>query len=161
MNTYYTILEVMTILLLIFLLFSLNNERPEDKPEIVTDIDGNIYHTVKIGDQVWMAENLKTTKYRNGDPIPNVTDNEAWGDLNSGAYCCYNNDSSTYKGIYGALYNWFAVTDIRNIVPKGRHVPTDQEWGILIDFLGGKDCWRRNERNRLKPLVKPKLWCHQ
>jgi len=76
----------------------------------VTDIDGNVYKTVTIGTQVWMVENLKTTKYRNGDPIPNVTDIAAWTALTTttGAYCWYNNDATRYKATYGALYNWFA-----------------------------------------------------
>src|SRR5665648_308381 len=81
----------------------------------VSDIDGNVYHTVTIGTQVWMAENLKTTKYRNGNPIPNITSN--WAALTSGAYCWYNNDAATYKANYGALYNWFAVADSRKIAP--------------------------------------------
>ena len=104
----------------------------------VTDIDGNVYRTVKIGTQVWMAENLKTTKYRNGDPIPNVRDNESWKALTTGAYCWYNNDGAN-KASYGGLYNWFAVADIRKIAPKGWHVASDAEWSILTDFLGGTD----------------------
>ena len=102
----------------------------------VTDIDGNLYYTVKIGDQWWMLENLKVTQYRNGDPIPNVTDNGQWGSLSTGAYCNYNNDESKVA-IYGRLYNWFAVNDSRNIAPEGWHVPSDAEWQTLIDYLGG------------------------
>ena len=104
----------------------------------VTDIDGNVYNTVTIGTQVWMVENLKTTKYRNGDPIANVTDNAAWAALATGAYCWYNNDATTYKATYGALYNWYAVADSRNIAPAGWHVPTDAEWTTLTDYLGGE-----------------------
>jgi uncharacterized protein (TIGR02145 family) len=108
-------------------------------PELtVTDIDGNVYHTVTIGTQVWMVENLKTTKYRNGDPIPNVTVNSIWERLTSGAYCWYNNDASTYKATYGALYNWYCAADSRNIAPTGWHVPTDAEWTTLTTFLGGE-----------------------
>ena len=99
----------------------------------VTDIDGNIYHTIKIGTQTWMVENLKTTKYRNGDLIPNVTDN-TWSKLNSGAYCVYNN-SSTNDLMYGKLYNFYAVSDIRNIAPKGWHVPSDAEFTILLNYV--------------------------
>src|SRR5665648_17086 len=102
----------------------------------VSDIDGNVYHTVTIGTQVWMAENLKTTKYRNGNPIPNITSN--WAALTSGAYCWYNNDAATYKANYGALYNWFAVADSRKIAPVGWHVPSDAEWTTLTTFLGGE-----------------------
>ena len=104
----------------------------------VTDIDGNVYKTVTIGTQCWMAENLKTTKYRNGDPIPNVTDNAAWGALYTGAYCWYNNDAATYRADYGALYNWFTVDDSRNLCPTGWHVPTDTEWTTLTTYLGGE-----------------------
>jgi uncharacterized protein (TIGR02145 family) len=103
----------------------------------VTDIDGNIYNTVTIGTQVWMSENLKTTKYRNGDPIPNVTDSANWRSLTAGAYCNYNNDVKN-GDVYGRLYNWYAVNDSRNIVPQGWHVATDAEWAILINYLGGE-----------------------
>ncbi len=104
----------------------------------VTDIDGNIYHKVTIGTQTWLVENLKTTKYRNGDPIENVIENAAWSKLVTGAYCWFNNDAATYKETYGALYNWYAVNDSRNIAPTGWHVPTDAEWATLITFLGGE-----------------------
>jgi len=99
-----------------------------------TDADGNNYPVVQIGSQVWMAENLKTTKYRNGDPIPNVTDATEWGKLSTGAYCNFDNSSSNGT-IYGKLYNWFAVGDSRNIAPTGWHVPTDEEWTILENYL--------------------------
>lgn len=102
----------------------------------VSDIDGNVYHTVTIGTQCWMVENLRTTHYKDGTAIPNVTDNTEWGSLNTGAYCYYNNDVG-YKSLYGALYNWYAVhTD--KLAPAGWHVPTDAEWQILIDYLGGQ-----------------------
>ena len=104
---------------------------------LLTDIDGNVYKTVTIGTQVWMAENLKTSKYRNGDPIPNVTDDATWIALTTGAYCWYNNDAANYKPTYGALYNWYAVADNRNIAPLGWHVATDAEWTTLVTFLGG------------------------
>ena len=103
----------------------------------VSDIDGNVYHYITIGTQVWMFENLKTTKYRNGDPIPNITVDPSWMALTTGAYCCYNNDAATYKTVYGALYNWYAVADSRNIAPVGWHIPSDAEWNVLINFLGG------------------------
>ena len=102
----------------------------------VVDIDGNVYNTVTIGTQVWMAENLKTTKYRNGDQIANVIDNPAWSSLSSGAYCWYNNVTNN-KATYGAMYNWYAVADSRNIAPTGWHVATDAEWTTLTTFLGG------------------------
>ena len=96
----------------------------------VKDIDGNVYHTVTIGTQVWMVENLKVTKYRDGTPIPNKTDATEWGSLTTGAYCDYDNTVSN-STIYGKLYNWYAVNDWRNIAPTGWHVPTDAEWTTL------------------------------
>jgi uncharacterized protein (TIGR02145 family) len=101
----------------------------------VTDIDGNTYQTVKIGDQWWMAENLEVTHYRNGEDVPNVTDNATWAGLTTGAYCEYNNDINNVA-IYGRLYNWYAVADSRNIAPEGWHVPTDAEWKQLEMYLG-------------------------
>ncbi len=101
----------------------------------VTDIDGNEYETVKIGDQWWMAENLKVTHYRNGDPIPHVTDGTEWSNLSSGAYCEHGN-SSDNVATYGLLYNWYAVDDSRNIAPEGWHVPSDAEWKQLEMYLG-------------------------
>jgi uncharacterized protein (TIGR02145 family) len=106
-------------------------------PATFTDFDGNVYHAVVIGTQTWMVENLKTTKYRNGDQIPNVTVNTSWQGLTTGAYCWYNNDAATFKATYGALYNWYSVADSRNIAPTGWHVPTDAEWTTLTDYLGG------------------------
>lgn len=102
----------------------------------VVDIDGNLYHAVAIGTQVWMVENLKTTKYRDGSPIPNVTDSTAWLLTTKGAYCDYNNDT-THSSTYGRLYNWYAVIDTRHIAPEGWHVPTHEEWNTLVQFLGG------------------------
>ena len=102
----------------------------------VTDIDGNVYNIITIGTQVWLVENLKVTHYRNGDSIPNVTDNTQWFSLNSGAYCDYNNDLN-HVSTYGRLYNWYAVNDNRCLAPAGWHVPSDAEWNILINYLGG------------------------
>jgi uncharacterized protein (TIGR02145 family) len=102
----------------------------------VTDFDGNVYHTITIGSQVWMKENLKVTHYRNGDAIQNVSDNSTWEGLTSGAYCNYGN-STTNGNSYGRLYNGFAVSDSRNIAPAGWHVPTQAEWNTLISYLGG------------------------
>jgi uncharacterized protein (TIGR02145 family) len=103
----------------------------------VSDIDGNFYKTVKIGTQLWMAENLKTTKYNDGTAIPNVTDGTAWGGLSTPAYCWYNNDATTYKATYGALYNWYVVKTGK-LCPTGWHVHTDAEWTTLTTFLGGE-----------------------
>jgi uncharacterized protein (TIGR02145 family) len=102
----------------------------------VTDIDGNVYRTVKIGEQWWLAENLKVTHYRNGDAIPNVTDGTEWSGLTTGVYCNYDNNES-FVSTYGRLYNWHAVNDSRNIAPAGWHVSRDEEWQSLVDYLGG------------------------
>lgn len=104
----------------------------------VIDIDGNVYKTVTLGSQVWMAENLKVTHYRNGDVIPNVTDSSEWAGLTTGAYCEYDNDITNVAN-YGRLYNWYAVDDSRGLAPEGWHVPSDAEWQTLVDFLGGDD----------------------
>ena len=101
----------------------------------VTDIEGNVYETVKIGDQVWMAENLKTTKFNDNSEIPNVTENTIWMALTSSAYCWINNDEATYKSLYGALYNWHAV-ESGILCPTGWHVPTDAEFSALEIALG-------------------------
>jgi len=108
----------------------------ENETSVVTDYDGNVYKTIKIGEQVWMAENLRVTHYRNGDSIPIVTDNSQWTNLNSGAYCDYANDPN-YSMTYGRLYNWFAVADARGLAPAGWHVPSDAEWQTLVNYLGG------------------------
>lgn len=102
----------------------------------VTDIDGNAYKTVIIGNQEWMAENLKVEHYRNGDPIPRVQDQRDWSKLITSAWCYYENDA-TNGIIYGNLYNWFVVNDTRGLAPEGWHVPSANEWNILIDYLGG------------------------
>jgi uncharacterized protein (TIGR02145 family) len=104
----------------------------------VTDIDGNVYKTIQIGTQTWMAENLKVTHYRNGTSIPNVTDSVAWYNLTTGAYCNYENNPNI-STTYGKLYNWYAVKDSNNIAPLGWHVPSDNEWTILTDYLGGEN----------------------
>ena len=104
----------------------------------LTYIDGNVYHTVTIGTQVWMLENLKTTKYRDGTNIPNITDNTAWGYLTTGAYSDSDNTPSN-SATYGRLYNWYAVTDAHNICPTGWHIPTDTEWTVLENYLIAND----------------------
>jgi hypothetical protein len=98
----------------------------------VNDIEGNIYKTIQIGTQTWMAENLKTTKYNDGKIIPLGTDIATWVDLTSPAYCWYLHDESTYKNTYGALYNWYA-TNTEKLCPIGWHIPADLDWTTLID----------------------------
>jgi len=111
----------------------------------ISDIDGNVYEILTIGSQVWMAENLKTTKYRNGDPIPNVSDSLIWNHLLTGAYCDYDNNPSN-SIIYGRLYNWYTVDDPRNLCPSGWHSAKASEWSALLTFLG----WDNNTGNKLK-----------
>ena len=100
--------------------------------ETVTDIDGNVYTTVKIGNQIWTVENLRTTKYNDGTPILHVIDDAEWSKLKTGAYCYYMNDDSNMK--YGALYNWFAV-ETEKLAPEGWRVPTYEDWDVLRDYL--------------------------
>ena len=105
--------------------------------EVIIDYDGNTYYPVTIGTQVWLNKNLNTTHYNNGDSIPNITDWIQWGNLGSGAYCNYNNDPAN-SNIYGRLYNWYATSDNRKICPNGWHVPTQTQWYVLLNFLGGE-----------------------
>jgi uncharacterized protein (TIGR02145 family) len=102
----------------------------------VTDIDGNVYKTIKIGTQTWMIENLKVTHYNDGTAVSNITDDNTWKGLSTGAYCNYKNDASIAT-TYGKLYNWYAVTDTKKLAPKGFHIPTDAEWTTLYNYIGG------------------------
>ncbi|MCF8230447.1 MAG: T9SS type A sorting domain-containing protein [Bacteroidales bacterium] len=120
----------------------------------VTDIDGNVYNTVQIGTQCWMKENLKTTTYRNGTAIPNITDDYAWSVLFSGAYAWYDNDIS-WKDSYGALYNWFATVDANGLCPTGWHVPTHDEWTALTDYIGGTSSPHGNELKSCRQVNSP------
>ena len=108
----------------------------------ITDIDGNTYKTVTIGTQTWMGENLNTAKYNDGTVIPNITSNTQWSNLTIGAWSDYNNDAPN-DSKFGKLYNWYAVSSAtngnKNICPTGWHVPTDSEWTILTDYLGGQN----------------------
>jgi uncharacterized protein (TIGR02145 family) len=104
--------------------------------ETVKDCDGNIYHTVTIGTQVWMVENLKTTKYNDCTPIPNIKDATELGKQTTGAYCDYKNEPKN-SAVYGRLYNWYTIANKTGIAPKGWHVPSLDEWNILITYLGG------------------------
>lgn len=106
------------------------------KAQTVMDIDSNVYKTVIIGNQMWIAENLKTTRFSDGSPIENIILDSVWATSKSAAFCYYENDS-TYKNEYGNLYNFYSVIDSRNVCPKGWHVPTLDEWNTLIEFLGG------------------------
>ena len=160
-----------TLLILTFLVYALTfnlctkkqtTEGNVTEPTSVTDVDGNVYSIIKIGNQIWMAENLKVTRYRNGQAIPNVTDNTEWANLTTGAYSNYNNVAKTSTHIadvdtYGRLYNWYAINDSRNIAPAGWRVPSDDDWKELEMFLGmseedaGSSGWRgTDEGGKLK-----------
>ena len=122
-----------------------------------TDADSTVYASVKIGDQWWMAENLRATHYRNGDPVPRITDNAQWAALTTGACSEYDN-AAGHVAAYGRLYNAYAVRDSRGLCPQGWHVPTDEEWKQLEMFLGMSSseankmtAWRgKNEGQLLK-----------
>ena len=158
--------SVKRLLIIIPLLFGCNNNSTKPADYVgVTDIDGNVYETVQIGEQLWITENLKTTHYNNGDEILYPSDgdwrNPLQSDIPEGQYGIYNNDSTNID-IYGNLYNWYSVDDDRGVCPEGFHVPSDEEWTILIDYLGknpgrklksigtieeGDGVWYENSRN--------------
>jgi len=127
-------------MLAIFLMFasSCTEKEPSNtdtdiNSNTVTDIDGNVYNTVKIGNQTWMVENLKTTKYNDGTSIPLVSDSKVWKALSIPGFCFYNNDVAN-KSTYGALYNWYTV-NTGKLAPTGWHVSTDSEWTTLENYL--------------------------
>ena len=122
----------------VILLFTNGCTKTDEKTTAVTDIDGNSYDTVIIGTQVWMVENLKTTKYNDGTSIPLVTADATWANLTTPGYCFYNNDAAANKATYGALYNWYTV-NTGKLCPTGWHVPADAEWTTLTNFLGGEN----------------------
>jgi uncharacterized protein (TIGR02145 family) len=128
----------------------ISNANNTTDPGTVTDASGNTYTAVTIGTQVWMAENLRTTKYRDGSNIPVVTSSTTWANnwnngspLSQPMMCWYNNDQATYTANkFGALYNWYAINPAtngnKNVCPTGWHVPTDAEWTTLTTSLGGE-----------------------
>ena len=127
---------ILMIWLLLIIISGCKKEEEIDNP-FLTDVDGNVYHSITIGNQVWMVENLKTTKYKNGDIIINIAeDGIAWSNLTTGAWCYFNNDSSHNKD-YGKMYNWYAVNNSSGLCPEGWHVPSDSAWTELTSFLGG------------------------
>jgi uncharacterized protein (TIGR02145 family) len=126
------IFQIFTVILLAISFVMLNGCGKER----VVDADGNKYGTIRIGEHLWMEENLKTTRFNDGTPIEMVTGYEEWAELESPAYCWYNNDS-THRDTYGALYNWYAV-ETGKLCPEGWHVPTHNEWSSMVpSYIGG------------------------
>ncbi|CAN5269430.1 fibrobacter succinogenes major paralogous domain-containing protein [soil metagenome] len=129
-------------LALLIFIFSCEKETPAPAKippfvytDSISDYEGHYYHTVSIGTQIWMAENLKTNHYQNGDQITNLFSSADWSSFAVPGFCMYNNDFDA-KEIYGNLYNFRAANDIRNICPVGWHIPTMTEWQTLINFSG-------------------------
>lgn len=133
------------LLSLSFLLYFIGSASGQLLNDSVVDYDGNVYHTVKIGTQIWMVENLKVTHYRNGVELPKVQDSVEWGKLTTGAYCSYplyqfalsKENRKLLEQTMGKLYNGYTVLDTNGITPSGWHVPTRAEWQVLIEYLGG------------------------
>ncbi|MCK9414102.1 MAG: fibrobacter succinogenes major paralogous domain-containing protein [Prolixibacteraceae bacterium] len=130
------VLPVLCLLLIVLTGCPTPVEDNTNQPNTVTDPDGNAYETVTIGTQVWMAENLKTTKFNDGSPIPHVVIASSWGALTTPGYCWYNNETINQE-IYGALYNWYTIATTK-LCPTGWHVPSDSEWGTMTTYLGGE-----------------------
>ncbi|MEZ5197458.1 MAG: fibrobacter succinogenes major paralogous domain-containing protein [Bacteroidales bacterium] len=143
MKTKTFISQLMILLILTFLIFACNkdddeNEQTDPNTGTLLDIDGNSYTIVKIGEQWWMGENLKTTTFRNDENIPEIGGSGDWTSTQTAAYCNSGNDPDK-AAIYGRLYNYYAATDGRKICPDGWHVPTNEEWETLMIFLGGNE----------------------
>jgi uncharacterized protein (TIGR02145 family) len=136
---------------------------PVHETGTVTDIDGNVYRTIKIGNQWWMAENLKVKKYRNGNFISTTGNNAEWQDFTTGAYCSYGN-SSENSDVYGFLYNWYVISDTGNIAPPGWHIPSDEEWKEMEMSLGmisseaDKSGWRGTHEGEKLKKESPEGW---
>jgi len=131
------------------------------KSQTITDAEGNIYNTIAIGTQLWMKENLKTTKYSDGSNIPNVTLNSTWDTITSGAYCNYNNTPSN-SDTYGRIYNGYTVLDSRGLCPTGWHVPSENDWAIFETYLTTNsynyDGTSTPPYKLAKALASPSIW---
>jgi len=123
------------LIVVIFFILSTGCTKKEKPPDPVTDVEGNIYNTVKIGTQIWMAENLRTTKYNDGINITLTPGSGQWNDLSNAGFCWYDNDEPSFKELYGGLYNGYAVVSGK-LCPDGWHIPEKQEWLVLREFLG-------------------------
>lgn len=123
------------LILAVFAFLSTGCKKADKPSDPITDIDGNTYRTIKIGTQIWMAENLKTTRLNDGTDIPLITAVDSWGNQTAPGYCWYNNDAASFQDSYGALYNGYTVNTSK-ICPDGWHVPEKEEWQVLSMFLG-------------------------
>lgn len=153
MKDFMKILSLTSTFVLIFCLSCTRNT--------VTDIDGNIYHTVTIGNQIWTVENLRTTTFNDGSPIPHIPDSNTWHSLDSPGYCYYNNtDNNDSIKKFGALYNWYCI-DSNKIAPPGWRVPTNDDWDTLQNYLikNGYNWDRQKKENRIaKSLAAKNSW---
>jgi uncharacterized protein (TIGR02145 family) len=127
--------KILALILFALLMFVTGCNKEEKSHNTIADSEGNIYKTVKIGTQVWMAENLRSTKFNDGKDIPLVSNASMWNVLTTAGFCWYNNDSLLYHHTFGALYNGYTITT-GNLCPVGWHVPAKDEWLILREFLG-------------------------
>jgi uncharacterized protein (TIGR02145 family) len=112
-------------------------EAPPTNISTITDIEGNVYNVVVIGNQTWMKSNLNVSKYQDGTTIPEEKNPVKWAALTTGAWCYYDNNPENGK-LYGKLYNWYAVNDKRGLAPTGTSIPTDAEWTTLTNFIGSE-----------------------
>lgn len=138
-----------TWIVFLFMVLFFSCKKENNSVNTITDIDSNVYTTVSIGNQIWMTEDLKTTKFRNGEPIPLMENSTTWGTLTTSAYCRYGNESTSY-----VLYNWYAVNDSRNIAPEGWRISTHEDWLELVNYLGGI-----NEAGAFLKSVNTGNWC--
>jgi uncharacterized protein (TIGR02145 family) len=130
------LIQLTSLCLLSLMVLVSSCKKDDDDGVVCKDADGNVYKTVKIGTQVWMAENLKVTQLNDGSPMTNKTVDGDWQNLTAPGYCYYNNDITNKTG-YGALYNFYAVKSDK-LAPTGWHIPSEAEWQVLINFLGGE-----------------------
>jgi uncharacterized protein (TIGR02145 family) len=121
--------------------------------QTVKDFDGNVYRTIKVGNQVWMAENLKVTHYRSGEVIPGIKEQKQWDALTSGAVSGVGNDPATVKAL-GLIYNWYAIADQHNVCPVGWHVSSETEWIELLTFLAGEKLSPTKTSAKIPPQTK-------
>ena len=129
------LLTILSVFIIMLLSCEKNPTTTDVDPNTVTDIDGNVYHTVQIGNQVWTVENLRTTKYNDGSPILHLTDSDEWANDTLGDYCYYGNTTDADSiAKFGALYNWYAVKTGK-LAPEGWHVPDSSDWNELRDYL--------------------------